>query len=55
MQAALQSHNGRALSDAVRQRDRSGQLHWYLHIKETCQTCHEQFRFHTLQTMGSQP
>jgi hypothetical protein len=56
MQAMLQSHNGLALGDAVHQRDRGGELHWYLHIKETCQTCHEQFRFHARhETMGSQP
>jgi hypothetical protein len=49
MQAILQSHNGLALGDAVHQRDRNGQLHWFLHIKETCQSCHEQFRFRNRQ------
>jgi hypothetical protein len=46
MLALMASHNALALADAARQRDRNGMFHWFLHLKESCQSCHEQFRFH---------
>lgn len=42
--AALGKHNSRGLQHAAYQRDRKGQLHWYMHIKELCTTCHNEHR-----------
>lgn len=42
--AALGKHNARGLQHAAYQRDRKGQLHWYMHIKELCTTCHNEHR-----------
>jgi cytochrome c556 len=43
--ATMQSHNAVALADAALQNDIVSQRHWYMHIKETCQSCHSQYRF----------
>jgi len=43
--AAMERFNARALSNVGYQRDHVGQLHWFVHIKETCQACHAQYRF----------
>jgi hypothetical protein len=50
--AVIQSHNASALADAALQNDLTSQRHWYLHIKETCQSCHEQFRFGAARERG---
>lgn len=39
----MQAHNARALADASMQRDRGAAMHWYQHIKETCQSCHNRY------------
>lgn len=33
-----------ALQHASLVRDRRGQEHWFMHLKETCQNCHERYR-----------
>src|SRR5258706_10422128 len=48
----IQAHNASALADAALQNDVVSQRHWYLHIKETCQSCHEQFRFGAARERG---
>ena len=40
----LGHHNAVSLMHASYQRDRRAQEHWFSHIKETCQACHEQYR-----------
>lgn len=41
----LGHHNAISLVHSSYQRDRRDQEHWFSHIKETCQACHEQYRF----------
>jgi hypothetical protein len=53
--AAMERFNARALSNVGYQRDHVGQLHWFVHIKETCQACHAQYRFTGPAQMSRQP
>lgn len=43
--ARLAAFNSRALADSIHSHDRSAEIHWFMHVKELCQSCHGQFRY----------
>lgn len=45
MLARLAAFNSTALAGSIHSRDRSAEIHWFMHIKEMCQSCHGQFRY----------
>ena len=42
--ARLAAHDAKALGDAALLADANQQQHWFQHLKETCNGCHDQFR-----------